>query len=58
MAFAKDIHLNEDVRLSIFGSMHVHDASAGAQAIATGATYTKLTGFTDAGLYRNENSFM
>lgn len=32
--------------LPSFAGIHVHDASA-AQSIATGATYTKLTAFTD-----------
>jgi len=35
--------------LGAFGDIHVHDAGAGAQSIATGATYTKLTCFTDNG---------
>jgi hypothetical protein len=36
-----------------YGNIHVHTATAAAQSIPTGTTYTKSTGFSDNGLSSN-----
>lgn len=40
------------IKAGIFGGIHVHDGAT-AQAIATGAAYTKLTAFVDDSLSSN-----
>jgi hypothetical protein len=48
------VRLTEYLRQEgIFGGIHMHDASAGAQSINNGATYVKVTGFTDNSLAMN-----
>jgi len=47
------VNLNTGSNLGTFAQIYVHDATAAAQAIATGATYTKLTGLVDNGLSAN-----
>jgi hypothetical protein len=51
MAFTKT---EVDLQLGgCFAGIHIHDSAAGAQSIANGVTYTKVTGFDDNDASRN-----
>lgn len=49
MGLREDI---DELFAGVYGALHVHDSFAGAQSIAAGTTYTKLTCFTDVEQFR------